>query len=383
MRKAILINLLPLVIAALVFLSCSYNIFSPFNPSSPNNVNDVDTLIALGDYYLNNLDYSDAFNAYSKAMGLAPQNSRAIEGSCTSYLFMRIPVTNLILSILNKSYSIKGLKNKLFDVSTYIQAHLYTIINNQADGVIPANDVNINLNFYFFNDIYSLFFFIDTDNNGDVENDTNDLISIDDNFNPATSARLSNAVSIMTNISNLINPIALLKVVPIMVIINQKENFITNNLKRSDQAMSNVISALASDQAKQELSGITSQIGGAINSLLSIINMFNTNYTFSLVYPPPPIPLGVTYNFAINPLGLTNYYSITNSIPIYTNITALTTTTVPQVNSSFANAGYANGDYSSFTSDVLNSGLAVESDVTNLMPSITTIEQIITNYFGL
>ncbi len=345
--------------------SCGFNLFSVFNPANIDSTADVNTLISMGDNYLNNLDYTNAFKAYSKAMDLSPKNSRAIEGSCTSYLFMKISVTNLILSIISSSYTINGIKNILYDVSDYIQTNLFTIINSEADGVIPYNDSSVNLNFYFFNTIYSVFYLADTDGNRNVESDTNDMIFIGDKFIPEINPYLTNTIDRATNVTKP-NPFSLLMIIPLSRSINQRYSFFTNNINRSYISLKNVESTLTSDEAKKELNQLTIMMNDSLTNLTaSISNLTATNS-----------------NLQMNPMNITNYFEITNANPLYIPLCFVVIQDDDSATNSLAGSGYGTNDYMSFTNDMLNSGVTNANDMTNVIIGITNMFTVMTKYFG-
>jgi len=357
--------LLSSVLFLLLFSSCAINIFSVFNPANPNGVNDPNTLVEMGDMYLSELEYTNAFNCYSKAMSLAPRNSRAIDGACTAFLYMRIPETNLIIQMVSSRFSIAGMQNNLYAASSYIHTNLYKIISGQADGVIPANDVNVNLNFYFFNQLYSILFTIDTDNDGNIVNDPNDCLSIDNNLNITENPIMVNALNatnlLGTGPGPLLNPIATLKIIPVTAALNAKYIAFTNDQVQTALASNNVVNGLITSQARQEFNQIANTLGTGMNNVL---NMFNSlNVTIS--------PLTVTL------LNLTNYFEITS----FAWYSAATINIIDgNVINCFSGAAYppTPAGYSEFSSDMVNSGVSDEGSLTTGMTGGVTPAGMIT-----
>jgi hypothetical protein len=305
----------------LFFSSCGVNVFSIFSPTNPDGVEDTLTLVALGDQYLVNLDYTNAFKAYSKAMEKQPNNSRAIEGASTSYLYMRIPFISMMTVLLSSAYTSLNI-NTLFDVSSYLSTHLYTIIGKSADGVIPYNDVNINLNFYIFNTFSSLFILADTDNDRNIELDTNDLLIISNDFT------LTERISGMTN-----SMISLLGAVNTL---NSKKQGYYTAFTNSLVSLEYVNNALVTTEAKAMLQGIITPISGFGSGIDSIFSNFQH--------------LNLTNTF-----GVGNYNLITN---LFTN------------------------NYTVFTNQLYQEGITNPNDITNIIPDFTNSYGALTNYYG-
>lgn len=363
--KRFIFLIITINLSFILLVSCGVNIFSIFNPTTVQDVNNVDSLIGIGDNYIYNLDYSNAFEAYSKALKIAPKNARAIEGACTAYLFMRVPVTNFVSSLISQTYLTAFPLNTLYDVSKYLGNNLYTIVNNQSDNQILSNDVNTDLNFYIFNTLYSLLGFVDTDDNMDIEGDVNDLIMIDATFVPTMSPILTNLLDQTTN-TTVFNPFAMIKLITYVSQIKTKYTFMTNNLLRSDQSMAMIQNSIVTPSLKTELGQISGQMGQIVTSMdqqISILDTTNTNM--------------------INPFALTNIFNITNMV---TNSVELITNSVTN-ESAFTNfisqGGYSSNDYTAFTNDMNNAGVTNMNDLTNLMPNITNINTLLSNYFGL
>ena len=293
-------------------------------------------------------------------MSIAPQNSRAIDGSCTSFLYMRVPLTNLIMDMVSSSFSINGWQNQLYASAAYIHTNLYKIISGQADGVIPANDVNVNLNFYFFNQVYAIYFSVDTDNDGNVVNDPNDLVSIDTSYNVTENGPLIAAINeeplLVTGFGP--NPIAALKIIPVSAALSLKYTSFTNDQAQDLAASNNVINGLATSQAKQEFIQITSAFSSGMNNINTLFNNINVAL---------PVPLTGTL------FDLTNYFQLQNLVPGYGVATSWITP--GNVNNwlGTGGAGYnpTLADYAQFNSDMVNSGVSTPGDLATGMTGIT------------
>jgi len=349
----------------LLFYSCALNIFSGFNPSNVDNVNDVNTLLAMGDTYLYNLDYENAFKAYTKVLSLDSDNSLAIEGSCTAYLGMKLSVTNFVLAIMHTNYD--GLKNRLYDVSSYIQRNLYRIVNNEADGVIPYDDVNINFNFFLFNTVHSVFYVADTDNDGDVEYDTNDFLIIASDFTPTISPAVTNMINSSTNTSSF-NLFLYIKLSAIIRTVNDRLDYFDASIARSTNSLNNVKNSLTSTEAKEELDKISEGLITAGEDVtLAISNLQNT-----------------TFN-SISIFSLTNAYMITNLLTpaVYFALVNSIYTGEPPVTNDIALAGYTVSDFTLFTNNLIQAGISTPAELTNLMPAAGDVNQYVSNYFGL
>jgi hypothetical protein len=363
--------------------SCAFNIFSVFNPTDPSGVSDPNTLVAMGDDYLASLEYTNAFNCYSRAMSLAPKNSRAIDGACTSFLYMRVPMTNLIMAMVSSSFSINGWQNAIYASAAYIHTNLYKIISGQADGVIPANDVNVNLNFYFFNQIYAIFFSVDTDNDGNVVNDPNDLISIDTSYNVNENPPLVNAINDIGKFNSAgpgLNPIQALNIIPVSAALSLKYTSFTNDQAQDLVASNNVINGLATSQAKQEFIQITSAFTSGMNNINTLFNSVNVALPFPLT--------GTLFDF-------TNYFQLTGAFG-YAGVTGWITYPSPpaaidELTPCFQGpngAGYnfhSLSSYIAFTNDLIQSGVTDPGTLALNMPNVTQANMVIfiAAYFGL
>ena len=364
MKYKIILNVYILFLF-LIIASCGLNFFSVFTPTNTDAENNVSSLLIIGDNDLNNLDYTNAYKAYLKAMTLSPTNSRAIEGVCTAYLYMKIPITDVFSAVLSASYNKIGM-NKLFDVSSFLATNLEKIIDNKADGVIPYNDVNINLNFFIFNSLYSIFYFADSDDNKNIENDSNDVFLISANFKPDINPAVTNLLNKATN-KNSFNPFAMAKVSSMLKPVKPRYLFFTNNINKSYACLAVVEKALSSADTIQKLNSITSIMSDNVNSLTNFFNLLdNTNSGSS-----------------ISPVYFTNIFMITN---IVTNAFAVSTNIITNdnvVTNLISSGGYSPGDYNQFTNDMQSGGVTNLSDMTNIAPGLSNINIIVTNYFGL
>ncbi|MGC8766041.1 MAG: hypothetical protein ACP5QT_09200 [Brevinematia bacterium] len=349
--------------ALLIFSGCSaYNVYSPTNPQNIDEIYDSDTLIAMGDEYFENGDYENAFKAYSRAESLSPTKSRAIEGKVTSYIFMRISITNIYNAIQNNDPSKFGNLNTLYDVSRYVWLNLYKIINKETDNKIRYDDVNVNLNYYFFGYFFSIFDFIDFNSNNNIVNDTNDLISINEKMEID-----SNNSSVLNEINELTgenpNPFKVIGVVNNTKKITIKYENRKKNISRADQSLLYVTNNLHSEETRNLIVSFSSFFNGVISEMDKII----TNLTLP------------DTNININLLSLTNIYEITNNI----SLTNIEITNDDMIINYLSDAGYNTNDYDSFTNDLNNAGITNVNDLTNLVPSMTNISEVISNYFNL
>lgn len=312
----------------LMTLSSCFNLFSLFAPTDPAQVDDVTRLIAIGQQSLNSLDYQTAYDAFSKAYGLAPSNSVAIEGMCTAYVFLRIPITNVIGSVINGAYSNLGFNNA-FGVGEFLSTYLYLIVDGKGDGVIPQDDFSVNINFFMFNTLYAAFFIADTDNDLDVQMDTNDyfLISNDLTF-----------VAVLPDVTNnFIKTLALINAMKVKV------NGFVNLIEKSEDSLLLLSNSIHSADGMSYLMSIQYQ-------LFSIKDMIVSNF------------VQVSNLTAMDQFGLSDPNMITNLL-FETGVT----------------------NYADFTNQMFEAGITnmsdMESMVTNMYPDLTNFNDLIDQYF--
>lgn len=313
----------------MVGLNSCFNVFSVFIPNEPESVSDIDRLMSLGESGLNSLDYESAYTAYSNVVALQPTNSLAIEGMCTAYLYSRIPLTNLIFSIIEQDYGRLGF-NTIYSVSEFLASNLYRIVGGFADGVVDKNDVNMNMNFFLFNTLYAAFFVADTDEDGNVEQDTNDLFVIYDDFS------FTNQLPDTTNF---------VEVLRLVRTINSKLGIFTTLLGRSENSLGRLTNNLYSSEVLSQISNIRGpldEVKGLLLSNISDISNLNAISQFDIG------DVSEITNI-LNQNGLTNIAQFTNELE---------------------EIGITNME-------------TLLQEVTNILPDLTNFSDLITNYFDL
>lgn len=317
-----------LFILALAFSGCSANIFSYLNPTNPDLVNDANVLVAMGDNYVNKLDYTNAYRAYTRALLFAPKNSRAMEGASLAYIYMHFTFNELFTCIMSGSFTSLG-ANGFYKVSRVATQNLMNIVIGNSDGVIPANDVNDNLNFFIFCGYYAVFYLIDSDNDGDIDSDTNDYIIMDSNF--ITSNRVFEVIG-----TNLINS----NMVPIIGMANTfyhiKRVGYTNMRYWSDRSLGIIGSSLYNTNTLEVVKKISNVFVTYDTNFDTFFKFFETNSLVDLIGGGDPTNLMFFFN--------TNYDVFTNQVYL--------------------------------------EGMWPPSDISNAMPDMTNIYPILTNYYG-
>lgn len=179
-----------MVILVLGFLYGCFNVFSPLflNPteSDLSTIIDVNFLNYMGDYYADMGDYTTARKFYTRVLEIDSKNSKALIGIANCDLFSIVPRTNIIgfyqgiysnflISSNYLDFFNSYITNKLyFKVSESISRNLYFVTRGYSDDLSFTNDGNLHLNFAIFNKIYSIFAFLDS--NHDKEVNTNDRV---------------------------------------------------------------------------------------------------------------------------------------------------------------------------------------------------------------
>lgn len=357
--------LILLIIFILITFSCSSpsNIFSSSNPDNSSEVYDADTLISMGDTYLSKGEYQKAFEAYQRALELSPSKSKALWGVSISYILLNLPSSNIIQAVINQSYTNLAPLNTLYNVSYFVSSNLFKIINKEADGEIPYDDYDVNLNFYIFNNFYSIFDLLDSNTNFNIQNDTNDVIVISSDFQID-----SNNSKLFTTINHLQgenpNPFYLLEIPPLIGLLAYKYSNFSNNIEKSEIAISNVYTSLESTNAKALLEELTSGmriiVSGIEDGITGLSSLsYNSNTNFNL-------------------FSLTNIYEITNII----QITNFQITNNDMVTNYLQEAGYGTNDYDKFTNDLAQAGITNVEELTNIVPGLSNISEILSNYFN-
>ncbi|MCX7820703.1 MAG: tetratricopeptide repeat protein [Brevinematales bacterium] len=343
------------------FAGCSvYNVFSPANSTNIDEIYDSEVLISMGDKYFEEGDYALAYKAYSRAAMLSPNKSFALEGKARSYIFLKTSYTNLISSLQQNNFSNIGGLNKIYDISKVVALSLFAIINNSADGKISSSDLDVNFVFYIFNNFYSIYDFLDSDFDNNIENDTGDLLCINQNYEiDTTNSRIY--ISLKELEGTNANPFKLLAFSKMVKTLNLRYNSYKTNLSYSLKSLSNIYSSLSSEATSNLIMPVISNF----TIVISNVDTAFTNLSYS--------------GTNINTLNLTNIFDITNLI-VFTNINI---TNNAMVTNYFMDAGYGPDDYNSFTNDLYNSGITNMSDITNIFPGLTNINQISSNYFNL
>lgn len=313
-----------LILTALLNTSC-FNVFALLGHGNPDTYNSEERLVKMGQAYLNNMEYEMAYDAFSQALSINPDNSTAREGVATAYLFWRVPITNVINAIIQEDYALIGMNN-LYDASRVVSDNLWYIINGSADGVIPALDNSINLNFFLFNTVYAAFMLIDSDSDGSILADYDDIYTVNPDF------------SFSNNLPNLSN---FVEVVNLVFDIAQKTNQFEILYARSMLSLSNVEGGLSSSSALEILNGLKTPIQAIKAELDGLLAQFSG------------------YD-SISQFGLADPSDVTNLI---------------------YNQGYTN--FNELYADLLEVGITNLDSVTNYFPDLLDFGSLLSNMYGL
>jgi hypothetical protein len=325
----ILLSGVTALISVLLFSGCSANIFSYLNPTVIDVQNDPNILVGMGDNYLNQLDYTNAYKAYSRAVSLDPRKSRALEGSSIAYIYMHFAFTDLYTAIMSSNYASLG-PNNIYNVGAVVSRTLGKILRGEADGVIPANDVNDSLNYFIFNSFYTIFNTIDANNNDNIDFDTNDYIMMYPDL--TTTNRVQDVID------NSISNADLVPVIGMAYNFNYvKRVSFTNSQYWSYRSINVVNNALLSTNTKAVVTMIS-------NTFVHYITNLNTFFDY------------FTTNSLSGRLGLGSDALLTN---FFTN------------------------NFDVFTNELYSQGIWPASEITNAMPDMTNIYPVLTNYYGV
>lgn len=318
-----------------LFSSC-FNLFSFFAPNQADEITqrvedteNVRTLISLGERSLSMLEYEAAFEAFSKAVSIAPTNTTAIEGMCTAYLFWNIPFTNVLFAALDGSYTNFDL-NLLYDVSEMLATNLHKIYESSADGVIPDDDVNLNLNFFIFNSLYGAFYLADTDEDRDVTTDTNDFFVVYPDF---------------TFTNQLPDTLDFVQALSLVSLVSEKLGNFTTLLNYSFDSLDTITNQLRASNTLEFVETVREPLVLVQETLISNLGDISN------------LTAGVQF-------GITNPYDITNYLESggYTNVDVLTNALVE--------AGFTNMEQ-------------LLEEVEDAFPDLTNFEELLTNFYGV
>ena len=233
--------------------------FSIFNPSDPAGVQDVNSLIAIGDRYMANMDYENAYKAYSNAYVINPTNSLVIEGLCTSYLFWQIPITNVITSSISGKFESLS-KNKFYNVTAFIAPKMATILKGKATSEIAANDMTISVHYFLYNTLYAVFYLADSDGDMNLQNDSNDFITF-----------TNDGFGFSYNIPNQTN---FVEVIKLMNVVNKNLKVFRAFVKESSNVLIVIQNSVSSKQAKDFVGQVTNFVFGTMKELNTQLSAF-------------------------------------------------------------------------------------------------------------
>ncbi|MFH1239293.1 MAG: hypothetical protein V1653_04170 [bacterium] len=200
-----------LVIAsfAVTLTACSdFNLFSWAHKKGSSA--DKDVLISDGEVALNKKDYNDAKTYFEKVLEGDPNNSvalygytqavmgasglgladiisaviqQSVTGSAPSlgdynYVFYPSPKFGAVSDLLPATLDLK----KLYDTSVALIPKLKKIADGQGDGVIPADDVDVNVNLGVYLALRAVCELLDTNGDG-TPGGTGDLVQVYSNYN--------------------------------------------------------------------------------------------------------------------------------------------------------------------------------------------------------
>jgi hypothetical protein len=319
-----------ILISALTISSC-FNVFSLLNPAEPAQVDSIPMLLSLGDGYISQGEYQKAYDAYARVLQLDDNNALALEGISTAYLYWKIPPTQFIRAVLSNNYSLINM-NTLYDVSEFVQAKLYMIVSSAGDGVIPYNDININLNFFIFNTAFAAFLLGDTDLDRNIIMDTNDYLMFYPDFSISNN---------LPNTTNFVQAIKMLKTIGTLV-----PRFNTY-IAHSEYSLGIIENSVYTPEAKATVSNVRASINMVLQTVVSNFESIS-NLT------------------SLSQFGLTNTYGLTNL---------------------WFFEGFSPTNYTEFTNAMAQAGVSnlanMQPELMLLLPDLTNFNLVLSNYFGL
>ncbi|MCX7883057.1 MAG: tetratricopeptide repeat protein [Brevinematales bacterium] len=309
----------------LVLLLSGCNVFSVFNTTDVSQETNVDYLLGLGEYYIQNMEYDKAYEVYSRAVDLEPENAKALEGQATAALYREVPYTNVILAIVKKD-STRISRNGLYRAAGTVCRNMLKIISGGAKG-LASNDVQVNTVFFLVGNLYAVFLELDSNGNGNVENDTKDLFILNKDF------------TVDNNTTNR----SFVDLAQAGIVFQKRRATILVLLSYSDVSLSNIMGQLVSEQTKNLFGSLTEGFSAIRSSVEEILAMSAS---------------------ATNLLGTNNPDQVTNLI---------------------VQGGYPQNPagYTAFTNDLAQAGITNWHEVTNAFPDLVGGLDAISNYFGL
>ncbi len=306
-----------------ILLLAGCNVFSVFNITDPAQETNVDYLLGLGEYYIQNMEYDKAYQVYSRAVELEPDNAKALEGQATAALYRQVPFTNVVLAIVKNNSSLIP-RNGLYRAAGIVSSNMLTIMQGKARG-LESNDVQINTVFFLVGNLWAVFLELDSNGNGNVENDTKDLFILNQDF------------TIENNTTNR----SFVDLAQAGLTFQKRRPLIMSLLDSSDIALSNILGELQSDQTREFFASLTAGFSTIRSSVEEVLQMSGS---------------------VTNLLGTDNPDIITNLI---------------------SGGGYSSGDYDTFTNDLASIGITNWLELTNSFPDLAGGLDGISNYFGL
>lgn len=307
------------------FFLAGCNVFSIFNTTDVSKETNVDYLLGLGEYYIQNMEYDKAFEVYSRAVELEPGNAKALEGQATAALYREVPYTNVILAIVKNDSTLIS-RNGLYRAGGIVSSNMLKIIQGKAKG-LASNDVQINTVFFLVGNLYAVFLELDSNGNGNVENDIKDLFILNRDF------------TVDNNTTNR----SFVDLAQAGVVFQKRRPVISMLLTYSDVALSNIMGQLVSENTRSLFGSLTEGFSAIRSSVEEILTMSGS---------------------ATNLLGTSNPDEVTNLI---------------------VQGGYPHtpAGYAAFTNDLAQAGITNWLEVTNAFPDLVGGLDAISNYFGL
>ncbi|MFN3659899.1 MAG: tetratricopeptide repeat protein [Brevinematales bacterium] len=314
-------------LAGIVMVFClgGCNVFSVFNTTDVSKETNVDYLLGLGEYYIQNMEYDKAFEVYSRAVELEPENAKALEGQATAALYREVPYTNVVLAIVRNDSTLIS-RNGLYRAGGMVSSNMLKIIQGKAKGLV-SNDVQINTVFFLIGNLYAVFLELDSNGNGSVENDTGDLFVLNRDF------------TVDNNTTNR-SFVALARA---GMVFQSRRPVISMLLTYSDVSLSNIMGQLVSEETRSLFGSVTTGFSAIRSSVEEILAMSAS---------------------ATNLLGTGNPDEVTNLI---------------------VQGGYSQdpAGYTAFTNDLAQAGITNWVEITNAFPDLVGGLDAVSNYFGL